>query len=152
MSVGSIKSRKWGNRPSLNEVSALSYGDKGFSGVLLHHGLRWKARADISTTWSVAGLTRKQAVKNCVEDTIKSFADFEAARLRQDTENERRRQRLATLNEQLRQTICADANMHQMEKPAINSVVFNGLSTKEIKLFFGVVVESFKRGVNVLPK
>jgi hypothetical protein len=124
---------------------ALPHGDKGFTGVLVHEGIQWKARPDISTTWSASSETRKQAVENCVEDTIKSSADFEAARLRQDAEEERRRKHLAKLNGQLRQTIRADASLHQMEKPAINSVVFNGLSPREIKLFFGVVVESFKR-------
>ena len=123
---------------------ALPHGDKGFSGILLHDGVRWKARADVSTTWSTAGVTRKQAVKNCVDEAIKSFADFEAARLRQDAEDKRRRQHLAKLNEQLRQTICANANRHQ-EKPANNNGMFNGLSRKEIELFFGVAVESDAR-------
>jgi hypothetical protein len=131
---------------------ALPHGDKGFSGILVCEGIRWKARADISTTWSVASETRNQAVENCVEDAIKLFADFEATRLRHDADEERRRQHLAKLNKQLRQTICADANLYQTDKPAINSVVLNGLSQKEIKLFFGVVVESFKREVKLLPR
>jgi hypothetical protein len=118
---------------------ALPHGDKGFSGILLHDDLLWKARADVSTTWSKAGVTRKRAVENCVEDTIKSFAEFEAARLRQDAENERQRQQLMERNERLRQYIRAhEVDMCQTE-------MLNGLSKREIKLFFGVVVESFKR-------
>jgi hypothetical protein len=113
---------------------ALPHGDKGFSGILVHKGVLWKARPDISTTWSANADTREQAVESCVEDAIKLFADFEAARLRHDAEEERRRQHLAKLNEQLRQTICAhDANLHQMEKPATNSIVLNGLSENEIR-------------------
>jgi len=125
---------------------ALPHGDKGFSGILLHDGLLWKARADVSTTWSKAGVTRKRAVENCVEDTVKSFAEFEAARLRQDAENERQRQQVMERNERLRQYIRAhEVDMCQTEKPAINSDVLNGLSKREIEQFFGVVVESFKR-------
>ena len=80
------------------------------------------------------------------------FADFEAARLRHDAAEERRRQHLAKLNERLRQTICADANLHQTDQPKITSIVLNGLSQKEIKLFFGVVVDSFKREDGVQSK
>jgi hypothetical protein len=116
-------------------------------------GIKWKARPDISTTWSATRETREQAVESCVEDAIKLFADFEAATLRDDTETERRRKHLAELNEQLRQTICAhDANLHQTDKPAINSIVLNGLSENEIRRFFGVVVESFKREDSELPR
>ena len=125
---------------------ALPHGDKGFSGILLHDGLLWKARADISTTWSVASETRNQAVENCVEEAIKLFADFEAVRQRQDAETERQRLQLAKQNERLRQYIHSHAvDMHQTDKPAINSIVLNGLSENEIRIFFGVVVESFKR-------
>ena len=131
---------------------ASPHGDKGFSGILVHEGTLWKGRPDISTTWSASSETRKQAVENCVEDAIKLFADFEAARLRHDAEEERRRQHLAKLNERLRQTICADANLHQTDQPAITSIVLNGLSQEEIKLFFGVVVDSFKREDGVQPK
>jgi hypothetical protein len=120
----------------------LPHGDKGFSGILVREGIKWKARPDISTTWSATRETREQAGESCVEHAIKLFADFEAARLRDDTETERRRKHLAELNE----PICAhDANLHQTDKPAINSIVLNGLSENEIRRFFGVVVESFKR-------
>jgi hypothetical protein len=124
---------------------ALPHGDKGFSGILVHEGIQWKARPDISTTWSASSETRKQAVENCVEDAIKLFADFEAARLHHDAEEERRRKHLAELNKQLRQTICADANLHQTDMPAIDNIVLKDLSKSEIEKFFGVVVESFKR-------
>jgi hypothetical protein len=109
-------------------------------------GILWKARPDISTTSSASSETRKQAIENCIEDAIKLFADFEAARLRHDAEVERRMQRLTKLNDQLRQTICAhDAYSHQTDQPAIDSIVFSGLSKNEIKRFFGEVLESFKR-------
>jgi hypothetical protein len=125
---------------------ALPHGDKGFSGILVREGIKWKARPDISTTWSATRETREQAVESCVEDAIKLFADFEAARLRDDAEVERRRTHLANLNERLRQSIRThDVNMHQTDKPAIDSIVLNGLSENEIRRFFGVVVESFKR-------
>jgi hypothetical protein len=102
---------------------ALPHGDKGFSGILLHDSLLWKARADISTTWSVASETRNQAVENCVEDAIKLFADFEAVRQRQDAETERQRLQLAKQNERLRQYIRThEVDMHQTDKPATNSV------------------------------
>lgn len=128
-------------------------GDFWFSGLLVRDGKLWKARAFIATTWAVPADSQEKAVENCVEDAVKSFAADEARKLRLDAEIERQRQQAVERNERLRQYIRAhEVDMRWTEKPALNSVVLSGLTQKEIELFFGVVVESFKREDAELPK
>jgi hypothetical protein len=126
-------------------------GNYGFSGLLVREGKLWKARAFIATTWATPAESQKQAVENCIEDAVKLFAEDEARKLRLDAEIERQRLQVAELNKRLREN--SHASVAKLtEKPAINSIVLKDLSKSEIKKFFDVVVESFKREVNVLPK
>jgi hypothetical protein len=96
---------------------------------------------------------QKQAVENCIEDSVKLFAADKARKLRLDAEIERQRQQAVERNERLCQYIRTnDVNMHQTDKPAINNIVLKDLSTSEFDKFFDVVVKSFKREDSVLPR